>query len=116
MKSFLGGLTTFAVAVALTSAAALALALGYSMVVCPHDNPVGWALLDFLAIFLVAPGLLAVYVIAIGVVTATLGPMRERCGIFRMAWVAVAGFAGLMAVSAGGSALLGLTARCSFGF
>ena len=116
MKSFLGGLATFVVAVVLTSAAFLAVALGYSMVVCPHDNPIGWALLDFIAIFLVAPVLLVVYVVAIGVVVATLGSMRARFGIFRMTWVAVAGFAGLMAISAGGSALLGLTARCSFGF
>ena len=116
MKSFLGRLATFVVAVVLTSAAFLAVALGYSMVVCPHDNPLGWALLDFIAVFLVAPALLVVYVIAIGVVTATLRSMRARFGIFRMTCIAAAGFAGLVVVSAGGSALLGLTARCSFGF
>ena len=116
MKSFLGGLATFVAAVLLTTAAVLAITMGYSMVVCPQENPVGWALFNFLVIFLAAPGLLVVYVVAIGVVTATLGSMRVRFGIFRMIWVAAAGWVCLVAISAGASALLGLTARCSFGF
>ncbi len=116
MKSFLGGLATFVAAVLLTTAAVLAITMGYSMVVCPQENPVGWALFNFLVIFLAAPGLLVIYVVAIGVLIATLGSMRARFGIFRMIWVAAAGFAGLVAISAAGTALLGLTARCSFGF
>ena len=116
MKSFLAGLATFVAAVLLTTAAFLAMTMGYSMVVCPQDNPVGWALFNFLVIFIAAPGLLVVYIVAIGVLIATLGSMRARFGIFRMTWVAVAGFGGLVAISAGASALLDPTARCSFGF
>ncbi len=116
MKSFLAGLATFVVAVALTTAAFLAVTMGYSMVVCPEQNPIGWALFNVLVIFLAAPALLVVYVAAIGVVVATLGTLRARFGIFRMTWAAAVGLTGLAAISAGVSALLGLTARCGFGF